>query len=692
MSKYLLEIGVEEFPASYIEPTRRQLIQQFEALFEEHGVPFHSLTCEATPRRFVVRVDGLHNRTEEKVVEVRGPQESIAFDEEGKPSKALAGFARGQGVDVDALFRKEVKGTTYLFAEKKEGGRDVKQILAESIPGILRVLTFPKSMKWGGRDFRFARPIRWFVSLFDDAVLPFEMEGIPVDRYTRGHRVLGSDNIEIKTIDSFEDALLANYVMLSSQKRREVIRANAERLVREQGGNLTEDEDLMDEIVHLVEYPTPLLGRIPTEYMDLPDPVILTPMREHLRYMPVVDDRGETMPFFVTVRNGDKTGMDTVREGNERVLTPRLEDAKFFYNEDRAEPLEAYVEKLKTLTFHDKLGNMYEKTMRVRKLAEQFGEALQVGDGALATIERAATLAKADLMTRMVIEFTELQGVIGGIYAQESGETDGVAKAITEHYLPKTARGDLPQTTGGMVLALADKMDTLCGLFAAGEKVTGSQDPFGLRRLALGVLDILIANRLNLSLSTMVRDSLYLYVDEKVMVFPYEETRDRILRFFEQRLKNRLTEDGYRYDVFDSVMASRPYQVHDLILRLSAVEDFLAIDQSASIVQSLSRMSTLAEKAESDTVDEELLTTQEEKDLYTLGGEYDAIHDAFSRSAYKEGLTLLAKAAPVVDAFLDNTMVMVDDLPVRANRLALLARANRLVTSVFSPDALILEG
>lgn len=691
MSKFLLEIGVEEFPASYIEPTKAQLRDAFTRLFQDNGVDFNTLQTDATPRRLVVRIDGLHNLTEGKKTEVRGPSVRIAYDESGAPSKALQGFMRSKQLTQAVLYTKEVGGDSYVFTEIIEEGKDVKQLLTDGIPQIIRHLAFPKSMKWGGRDFRFARPIRWFVSLYDDEVLPFELEGIPVDRYTRGHRVLGSDHIKVESIDRFEEQLLDNFVMLDHEKRREVISLQAERLVRERGGSLMKDEALMDEIVNLVEYPTPLLGQIPKEYMDLPDTVILTPMKDHLRFIPVLDDKGETLPYFVTVRNGDKTGLDTVREGNERVLTPRLEDARFFYNEDRKKKLEDYVPDLENLTFHDKLGNMLEKTGRVRSLGLQIGKAMGVGDSALESVDRAAMLSKADLMTHMVIEFTELQGVMGGIYAMETGESEVVAKAISEQYLPNMSRGALPQTTTGLILSLADKLDSLCGLFAAGEKISGSQDQFGLRRMTLGILHILISNKLDLSLESLVRDSLYGYVDEKVMVFPYEETKDKILQFFRARLRNRLTEDGYRYDVVDSVLGRRADFIYDVILRISAVEDFLSLVNSKEILQSLIRVQTLAEKANGTEVDTGLLESPEEKLLYTLGGYYDEIQKAIQKASYKSALTMLAQSADSIDAFLDRTMVMVEDEAVRNNRLALLARVNSLILDIFNPGSIVKE-
>lgn len=689
MSKYLLEIGVEEFPAAYIESTKRQLNEGFASLFEDNGVHFEAIRVDSTPRRFVVRVDGLAEKTAGKSVETKGPAVRIAFDEEGNPSKALEGFMKRYEVTPEELTRRVVGKEEYVFVEKTEDGVPVKDLLSTHIPTIIRGLNFPKSMKWGGRDFRFARPIRWFVSLFDDDVLPFDLEGIPVDRITRGHRVLGSDNIVVDHIDDFENQLLDNYVMLDEEKRKDVILMQSAKLVREKGGNLAHDDALLDEIVHLVEYPTPLVGNIPQEYMELPDSVILTPMKDHLRYMPVVNDKNQTMPYFVTVRNGDKTGIDTVRAGNEKVLTPRLEDAKFFYDEDRKRPLEDYVQDLEHLTFHKKLGNMLEKTKRVQALAAQIGNNMGVGESTIQIIDRAAYLSKADLMTRMVIEFTELQGVIGGIYAEESGESKAVSQAVSEHYLPLSARGELPKTTTGLVLSLADKLDTLCGMFAIGEKISGSRDQFGLRRQALGILHILLTNQLDLSLEGLVRDSLYNYVDEKVVVFPYEETKDKILQFIFARYKNRLMEDGYRYDVIDSVLSTQPSVMYDALLRISAVTDFLTLDTSKDILTSLQRVDNLAQKAMDAEVIPDLFETEEERMLYSLGGNFDDIEASIETSNYKDALDSLAKSANVIDNFLDNTMVMVEDQAIQKNRLGLLRRTNELIGRIFDPTQIV---
>lgn len=691
MSKYLLEIGVEEFPAAYIESTKQQLTDAFSKLFEEHGVTFESIRVDSTPRRFVVRIDGLADVTASQTIETKGPAARIAFDEEGNPTKALEGFMKRYEVTADELTKRTVGKDEYVFVEKTEEGMPLKDLLSEEIPKIIRGLNFPKSMKWGGRDFRFARPIRWFVSLLNNVVLPFDLEGIPVDRYTRGHRVLGSDHIQVNNSDDFENLLLENYVMLDEEKRKEVILVQGAKLVREKGGNLAYDEDLIDEIVHLVEYPTPLIGNIPNEYMQLPDSVILTPMKDHLRYIPVLNDKNQTMPYFVTVRNGDKTGLETVREGNEKVLTPRLEDAKFFYEEDRKKPLEDYVNDLEQLTFHKKLGNMYDKTIRVKALAQQIGEMMGVGESTLSIVSRAAELSKADLMTHMVIEFTELQGMIGGIYAEESGESKAVSQAIAEQYLPTSARGAIPKTTTGTILSLADKLDTLCGLFAIGEKVSGSNDQFGLRRQALGILQILLANQLDLNLEELVRESLYNYVNEKVVVFPYEETKDKILQFIYARFKNRLIEDNYRYDIIDSVVEDKPNYIYEALLRISAVTDFLSIDHSQEILTSLQRVNSLAEKAEDAEVNPELFESDEERNLYTLDGNDDAIEENIESSNYKNALDILATSSPVIDNFLDNTMVMVEDEAVRNNRLALLKRTNDLIRKIFDPTKIVKE-
>ncbi len=404
---------------------------------------------------------------------------------------------------------------------------------------IIKSIVFPKSMRWGGgKNIRFARPIRWIVSLYNESVVPFDLEGIKVGNITRGHRFLGSSHIEVNSVDEYFKILEENYVIVDQNKRKDIIKYGSERLAKEKGGNLLMDAELLEEVTYLVEYPTPpLIGRIEDEYLQLPVDVVITPMKEHLRYFPVVDDKGRLLPYFITVRNGNEKHIDIVTKGNEKVLGARLEDAKFFYYEDIKKPLEDYVEELNNIIFQEKLGTLYDKTIRVQKLAEKIGNYLEVGQETKKNIERAAYLSKADLVTKMVDEFTELQGKMGMEYAKQSGENEIVSLAIYEQYLPRFAGDQLPTTTAGAILSIADKLDTIAGSFAIGIQPTGSQDPYGLRRQALGIINIILDRKLNLNLGDIVDFALYIYVDENSLVFDYENTKQEILEFFNGRIK-----------------------------------------------------------------------------------------------------------------------------------------------------------
>ena len=422
LRRYLLEIGMEEFPAGYVAQTKNQVIRTMEAMLNEEEIPFEKVSIDCTPRRFAILISGLPENTREKKMERRGPSRKIAFDEEGNPTKALEGFLRGQDATLEDVAIREIKGEDYVFVSKKLPGKSVEEILKNRVPEVIRSWTFPKSMRWGGKNFRFARPVRWILSLMEDKILPFELEGIPVGNQTNGHRFLGKNPVTVPSVDDYEKLLEENYVIVNEEKRRDMILTQSRKLVRGIGGELLFDEDLLDEIVHIVEYPTALLGNIQPEYLELPKEVIITPMKDHQRYFPVVDGKGNLAPYFVTVRNGGTKGLDTVRKGNEKVLAPRLEDAKFFFEEDLKTGLEDKVPALKKVTFHEKLGSLYDKTLRLEALCERLGKELAVGKETIANLKRSAYLSKADLTTNMVTEFPELEGTMGRIYAEEDGE------------------------------------------------------------------------------------------------------------------------------------------------------------------------------------------------------------------------------------------------------------------------------
>ena len=458
MHNYLLEIGVEEIPSDYVKNTKTQLRDKFEKLLSENKLSYEEIEIESTPRRFMVLLKNVAENTQAETISVRGPSAKIAYDEDNNPSRALLGFLKGQKAELSDVIIKEQKGEDYIFVEKKEEIKSLEEILKENVYEIVKSISFPRSMRWGGKSIRWARPIRWFVSLLDDEILDFDAEGIEVGNITKGHRSLGSDKIVIETISEYEEKLKENYVILRDKDRRDIIIKGLNSLSSQVGGEYMKDEDLLDEVVDIVEYPTVLVGDIDPAYLELPREVITTPMKDHQRYFPILDDKKKLLPYFLLVRNGDDYESQNVIEGNKKVLVARLEDAKFFYNLDAAENLESYVKDLDNLVFFEGLGDMGQKTKRLVELTLRYQKELSLGDDIAEDAKRAAYLSKADLVTRMVVEFTELQGTMGAIYAINSGENQRVATAIKEQYLPKNQNSETPKSVAGILLAIADKI------------------------------------------------------------------------------------------------------------------------------------------------------------------------------------------------------------------------------------------
>lgn len=672
--KYLLEIGMEELPAKYVENTMSQIKEKLTDLFSQEEIKFEEIKTYSTPRRLVALVDGLEEKQADSLVEVKGPSKDISFDEDGNPTKALLGFMRGQKVDLNSIFIKEINNVDYTHARLVKRGKELEEILKLELAKLIKSITFPKSMKWGGKDIRFARPIRWIVSILDDKIIAFDFEGIEVSNITRGHRFLGKTDIRISNIDEYFKLLEDNYVLLDGNKRMEIIKYGAEKLAKEVGGKLHCDKDLLDEVTNLVEYPTPILGRIKKEYLNLPKDVLITPMKEHLRYFPVLDDRGRLLPYFITVRNGNQDHIDTVIKGNEKVLGARLEDAKFFFNEDISYPLEHYTEFLKDIVFQDKLGSLYDKTKRIAKLSERISEYLGVGEETKKNVARASSLAKNDLVTKMVTEFTELQGKMGMEYAHISGENEIVSLAIYEQYLPRFAGDDLPSTTAGSILSIADKLDTICGLFAIGIHPTGSQDPFALRRGALGIINIILDKRLDLQLMELIESALYMYIDENSLAFDYNVIKLEIMDFFVGRIKNIFADKGVRYDLIDSVINRKTDNIYDIKLRIEKISPWLDKEGLSDILTAFNRVSSLAIKTDSDTVKRDLLES-EEINLYDSYNKIEEkVHEHISKREYDKALDLLVTLKDPIDNFFDQVMVMVEDEELRNNRLGLLRK------------------
>jgi len=671
MNNYLLEIGVEELPSRFVNMAVEQLREKSKKLLIENEIDFEETLVFATPRRLSLLIKGLSDKQNDTHKEVKGPSAKIAYDEDGNPTKPLQGFMKSQNISKEDILIKEVKGTEYIFANISSVGRDSSEILKEIMPTLIKDINFPKNMRWGGKNIRFARPIRWVVSILNDKVVPFEFEGIEVSNVTRGHRFLGSSNIVINNIENYEKLLEENYVILDQNKRREIIKYESTKIAKSLGGEIHENEDLLEELTYIVEYPTPMKGRIKDEYLILPKEVVTTTMIDHLRYIPVYAEDGELLPYFITVRNGNKDYEDIVIEGNEKVLGARLEDAKFFYEDDISKPLEDYVENLKGVLFHDKLGSMFEKQKRDGVIAKKIGKSLSVADEALEALERVAYLSKADLTTKMVIEFTELQGVMGEIYALNSGEKEIVASGIREQYLPKFAGDELPRTNVGSIFSIADKIDTIAGLFAVGEIPTGSTDPFALRRSAIGIINIIRKNGWKFNLREALETSLYEYINDLGLVFNHEEVISNIEDFIFGRIKTMLQDEGIRYDIIDSViMPETP--IHLILEKATDLNEWFD-DNRSEFIDAFVRINNLTKNSEDAEIDESLLKEEAEVELYNKFKDLtEEINSDINSNNYKEAMDKLDKIVPYINKFFDNVMVMAEDMDIRRNRLALI--------------------
>ena len=680
MHNYLLEIGVEEIPSDYVKNTKIQLRDKFKNLLDENKLSYEEIEIESTPRRFMVLLKNVVENDQAETITVRGPSVKIAFDEEKNPTRALEGFLRGQNASLDDVIIKEQKGEDYIFVEKKEESKSLEEVLKENVYEIVKSISFPRSMRWGGKSIRWARPIRWFVSLLDDEILDFDAEGIAVGNITKGHRSLGSDKIEIEKIADYEEKLKENYVILKGSERKDLILKGLNSLSSQVGGDYMKDEKLLDEVVNIVEYPTVLVGEIDNEYLELPREVITTPMKDHQRYFPILDDKGKLLPYFCLVRNGDDYESQNVIEGNKKVLVARLEDAKFFYQLDTEKKLEDYVPELENLVFFEGLGNMDQKRQRLVELAQRYQEELSLADDIKEDAIRAAHLSKADLVTKMVVEFTELQGTMGYIYALNSGENQRVATAIKEQYLPKNQNSETPKSMVGILLSIADKMDSIVGLYAIENYVTGSRDPFGLRRAALGIISIILENGIDVDIKKLIAEALLVYTEKNALAFDYDKTMDETLSFIKDRLKNKLLDDGYRYDIVNSVINTDFTNILKMTEKVKAISEF--IEENDDSLSYLVRINNLARNSEAREIREDLLETDLERDFYKEVINIEEL--GLKNSAdYKKELENIQATSAIGNDYLDNTMINVEDEEVKNNRLAMLNSLKTRMERIF---------
>ncbi|MGO5130880.1 glycine--tRNA ligase subunit beta [Mitsuokella jalaludinii] len=675
MAKDLLfEIGTEEIPAHVMPGTLAQLKEHAQKAFQEKRIAFDSIRTLGTPRRTALLVKGLAEKQEDVKSENRGPSVKIAFDADGKPTKAAQGFARGQHVAPEDLVVKD----GYVYAEVHEEGQPTAKILETLLPELVCGLSFPNNMRWGDLDFKFIRPIRWFVALFDQDVIPFELANVKSGRTSRGHRFLSQGDFTIAAADDYETACEKNFIIVDQDKRKAMIREQIAEVARANGGQAEITEDLLEEVLYLVEYPTALCGNFEEKYLQLPPEAVITPMRDHQRYFPVKDAAGKLLPLFITVRNGGKEYLETVQHGNERVLRARLADAQFFFDEDRKKSLEEHREKLKTVVFQQGLGTMYEKTERLAALADFIADELQADEKAHKHAHRAALLSKADLVTGMVTEFTELQGIMGREYAKLDGECEKVAIAIDEHYKPRFAGDSQPQTTAGRIVSTADKIDTIVGTFSLGKIPTGSQDPFALRRQALGLVNMMMEAKYHLSLSALVNKAMDLYGITE------EAARNKMQRdvadFMRLRLKNVL--EAVRYDILDAVLGDVD-DLYAVAQRAEAVAAFVTRAEAEKDIQAFVRVGNLAKKAEKAAVSAALFQNDEERTLYAVFEEAAQAADKMLQSEdYAGALQAFTRLAQPIDAFFDGVMVMDKDAAIRDNRLGLLKSIDSLVKRV----------
>ena len=685
MSKtLLLEIGTEEVPAHVMPGILSQLKENAAKTFEELRIEYKNIKTLGTPRRSALLVEGLAEQQADLSKENRGPAVNIAFDVDGNPTKAAQGFARGQGVKPEELVTKD----GYVYAMVHEKGGQTVDLLGDTLKGLVDGLNFPNNMHWADLDYKFIRPLRWLVALYGQDVIDFEVANVKSGRTSRGHRFLSEGDFEIANAEDYVEACRKASIIVDQNERCEMIRQQIAEVAAANGGQAEVNEDLLEEVLYLVEYPTALCGKFDEKYLALPAEAVITPMRDHQRYFPVLKD-GQLLPLFITIRNGGKEHLETVQHGNERVLRARLEDAQFFFDEDRKKTLEQHGEKLKTVVFQDGLGTIYDKALRLEVLAGYIADAIGANEQDKKDAVRAAKLAKADLVTGMVTEFTELQGVMGREYALLDGETKAVAQAIDEHYMPRFAGDSQPASVAGRIVSLADKIDTIVGTFSRGLIPTGSQDPFALRRQALGIVNMLKEAQYHISLSQLVAKAMELL--KITDAGQQAKLQNDVADFMKLRLKNVLADAGIRYDVVDAVFVTVD-DIYGVFLRAQAVNEAVKQDMEKTI-QAFVRTGNIARKTEDvqAAVEADLLAEQVEKDLCKA---YEAaaskVEKEVAAQDYAGAIATLSQLAAPIDAFFDGVMVMDKDENIKNNRLGLLKLVDNLVCQVADFSKIVL--
>ena len=703
-AELLLEIGVEELPYQFIAPALAVLKDSAEQMLKDQRLSFQSARTLGTPRRLTLVVEGLATQQTSMVKEAMGPSKAVAFDQAGQPTRAATGFASGQGVAVQDLeIRRTPKGE-YLFAVKQEQGRPANVVLKPLLLQLIAKLSFPKAMKWNSTGVRFARPVRWLVALYGGATLPIEAAGITAGNRTEGDRVLGSaKGIVVRDSESYLKGLERQGVIPDQQRRRHMIEEQIATLCKKTGFTLNVDGDLLYQAVYTTECPNAIIGSFKPAYLEVPQEILITSMKEHQGFFSLRHkETGKLVPHFIAVTNNRAKDMGLIREGNERVLAARLADAKFFFDEDRKVKLEKRVTKLAGVTFHQKLGTMGEKQQRVRKLAGFIASRLRPHDGELKlACERAADLCKADLLTGVVAEFPELQGIMGGEYAKHDGESEAVSQAIREQYLPRSIEGELPRTLVGQVLSLADRLDSMAAFFHVGLVPTGSEDPFALRRNATAIVRIILEGNLRINLGRYIDNARNLVIGDGFKGVPDsgQEERRQMTEFIFERVRHygRIVH-ALRDDVIEAVLKpahDKTLDLVDLVLRMKALESVTTKPEFDPLIVGFKRAHRLVEKEQWDRkpIDKARFEHPTESVLYqATAKEREKMMSAMTRGEYGQALDALVRLKPAIDAFFAAVMVNAEDPAVRNNRLSLLQEVDDFFNSFADFSQIVVQG
>ncbi|MDK4352502.1 glycine--tRNA ligase subunit beta [Enterococcus thailandicus] len=684
----LLEIGLEEMPAHVVTPSMKQLEEKTAKFLDEHQLTYDSIETFSTPRRLAIKVVNVPERQADSEEEVKGPAKKIALDADGNWSKAAEGFVRGQGLTTADITFRELKDVEYVYVTKYTHGKPAIEVLA-GLADVIKSLTFPVTMHWANFDFEYIRPIHWIVALLDDEVIPFSVLDVETGRTSRGHRFLG-EPITFDHAKEYEDKLNEQFVIASPQKREAMIVSQAQKLAEKNHWVIDLDPELLEEVNNLVEYPTVFAGDFEEKYLSVPEEVLVTSMKEHQRYFEVRNDQGMLLPHFISARNGDAVKLDNVIKGNQKVLTARLEDAEFFYNEDKKVSIAEDVEKLKSVTFHEKIGSIYEKMQRVQIAARIIGEEVGLSESELTDLQRAAEIYKFDLVTNMVGEFPELQGIMGEKYALLEGEKPAVAKAIREHYMPISSEGELPESVIGSVLAVADKLDSIFSFFAVGMVPSGSNDPYALRRQAYGVVRIVESKGWSFPLAKLQE-----VIDEEISKdltrfgIDLASGQGEVLSFIKGRLRQLLVTKEIRHDVIDAVLNAEQKDLTKVFSAAQLLKEHLNDADFKPSMEALTRVINLAKKAETTevgVVDPALFENEAESALNEAVNELKA---NFATQTLGESYESLVQLRPLIEEYFDQTMVMAEDQAVRANRLTQLKEIAFMALSLASLDKIM---